>query len=103
MKLMTKEIEKRLPNLYETENIKLADKVAQVKYFNPTGIGTWYGVEYSPTERIFFGYVELHEAELGYFSLDELEEIRLPLGMKIERDLSFEPTKLGNIIERGDF
>ena len=32
MKLMTKEIEKKLPKLYETENIPVEDKVAVVKY-----------------------------------------------------------------------
>ena len=48
MKLMTKEIEKKLPKLYETENIPVEDKVAVVKYFNPCGAGTWYGIEYDP-------------------------------------------------------
>ena len=25
--------------------------------------------------------------ELGYFSLDELEQLQLPMGLKVERDL----------------
>jgi len=31
--------------------------------------------------------------ELGYVSLNELESLPLPLGLTIERDMSFEPTK----------
>lgn len=100
MELMTKEIEKMLPRLYETEGIK--EKKAVVKYFNPCGAATWYGIEYSPEEKIFFGYVDLFgdgNGEYGYFSLEELESITLPLGLKIERDLYFTPTNIEEIIE----
>ena len=97
MKLMTKEIEKKLPKLYETEDIPVEDKVAVVKYFNPCGAGTWYGIEYDPEEKLFFGYAEITDGEFGYFSLPELESINLPFGMHIERDLYFEPTKLSKI------
>jgi len=38
MKLLTKQILKRLPPLYSQE--KVADPVAQVKFFNPAGAGT---------------------------------------------------------------
>jgi hypothetical protein len=30
-----------------------------------------------------------HEPELGYFSLDELESVSGPFGLRIERDRSF--------------
>lgn len=46
MKLMTKDIEKKIPKLYDTENIPTEDKVAYVKYFNPINNWTWYGIEY---------------------------------------------------------
>lgn len=99
MKLMTKVLEKKMPKLYETE--KNEEKIAIVKFFNPCGVGTWYGIEYDPKERIFFGYVDLGNpdfAEYGYFSLEELESIKLPFGLKIERDLYFEPTNMKDII-----
>lgn len=38
---------------------------------------------------LFFGYVIGLEAELGYFSLSELEQIRGALGLPVERDLYF--------------
>jgi hypothetical protein len=50
--------------------------------------------EYDPTAQIFFGYVIGLEDELGYFSLEELEEARGPLGLPIERDEHFKPASL---------
>lgn len=40
-----------------------------------------------------FGYVIGFEAEFGYFSLTELEEVNVR-GIVIERDCYFEPSKL---------
>ncbi|MGL5714339.1 MAG: DUF2958 domain-containing protein, partial [Paraclostridium sp.] len=76
MKLMTKELEKSLPAMYSMEGVE--DKEAVVKYFNPAGAGTWYGIEYDPEHRIFFGYADIgYGGEYGDFSLDELESISL--------------------------
>ena len=97
IKMLTKELEKKLPRLYETENIPVEDKIAYVKYFNPMGAGTWYGLEYDPEEKLFFGYTIITDGEFGYFSLNELESIQLPLGMHIERDIYFKPTKISEI------
>ena len=38
-----------------------------------------------------FGLVVGYERELGDFSPEELEQIRGPMGLPIERDLYFEP------------
>jgi hypothetical protein len=45
----------------------------------------------------FFGLVDGHEKELGYFLLSELEEVRGPMGLPIERDLYFKPKTLEEI------
>lgn len=104
MKLLTKELLKKLPALYATEYVGFDDKVAVVKFFNPVGRGTWYAVEYDPVEKLFFGYVSLYGDpscdEWGYFSLEELEGIRLPFGMRIERDLHFKPTSVFECIDK---
>jgi hypothetical protein len=92
MQLLTKEIEAKLPKFYETENIPTKDKVLQVKFFHPMSNWTWYGVEYDPKSRTFFGFVQGFENEWGYFSLDELESVNVR-GLGIERDMYFEPTK----------
>ena len=70
------------------------DAIAQVKYFTPDANWTWYATEYDPEERVFFGLVIGLEQELGYFSLDDLEAARGPLGLPIERDLHFTPAPL---------
>jgi hypothetical protein len=92
MKLMTKEIERKIPRLHE------GNRVAYVKFFTPWAGWTWYGTEYDPEERVFFGYVEGLEKEWGYFSLDELEQLRGPFGLKIERDMYFTPKEVGGVL-----
>lgn len=101
MKMLTKEIERALPSLYATEGVPLKDKIIQVKFFNPCGRGRWYGIEYDPASKEFFGVVELFETELGYFNLSELEALRLPFGMHIERDLYFKPRKVADVFKEG--
>lgn len=93
MKLMTKEIEKKIPPLYAQENVKAGDKMIYAKFFHPMSNWTWYAAEYDPKERLFWGYVEGHFPEWGYFSLDELESVKGPFGLGIERDMYFRPQK----------
>lgn len=103
MKLMTQEILKKIPKLGTGENIPLKDRVVYVRFFNPWGSWTWYATEYSPEEKMFFGVVSGFETELGYFSLTELESARGPMGLRIERDLYFEPKKISEIAELTEF
>jgi hypothetical protein len=93
MKLLTAELAKKLPALYSQDG-KGYEAVAVVKFFCPWGSWTWYATEYDPEERMFFGLVDGHECELGNFSLDELESVRGPMGLKIERDLHWKPRPL---------
>ncbi len=55
MKMMTKEIEKLLPPMRGQEKSK--DPMVYVKYFCPWNQWTWFGTEYDPKERTFFGWV----------------------------------------------
>ena len=89
MKLLPKELEKQLPPLYSTQDIE--DPIAQVKFFSPTSSWTWYITEYNPEDRLFYGLVYGQEREWGYISLDELESVKGPFGIGIERDLHFKP------------
>ena len=93
MKLLTKELEAKLPPLYSQDG-KGDDALALVKFFTPDSSWTWYATEYDPVERVFFGLVDGLEKELGYFRLDELESVKGPLGLSIERDIYFEPTRI---------
>jgi hypothetical protein len=87
----------RVPAFHATENTSPADKVAQVKYFTPWTNWTWSGIEFNPADQVFFGLVIGHEIEFGYFALAELESVRGPFGLRIERDIHFKPTRLGAI------
>ena len=98
MKLLTKELERKLPPLYSQEN-RAWDAVALVKFFSPDSSWTWYATEYDPEQMLFFGLVHGHEWELGYFSLDELESVRGPWGLPIERDKWWTPCTLREIRE----
>lgn len=92
MKLLTAEIKKALPPLYSNEEKRPEDTPVIVKFFNPTGIGTWYVTEFDG-EDIMFGLCVLHEPELGYVSFAELDALRVPpFGLKIERDLHWHGT-----------
>ena len=89
MKLLTKEIEKKLPPLYSTQDSD--DPIAWAKFFSPTSNWTWYATEYDPNDRLFFGLVYGFAKEWGYFSLGELESVKGPYGVGIERDMYFTP------------
>ena len=90
--LLDDESRERLPPLYSGEEQGL-DALAQVKFFTPAGSWTWYASEFDG-EDTFFGLVNGLELELGYFSLQELQSVKGPMGLPIERDLYFEPQSL---------
>ena len=101
MKLITKELEKIIPKIGDQELVK--DPIAFVKLFNPVGAGRWFVMEYDPKTQIAFGYVSIFgdwNDELGDFSLSELEQLDLPYGCQIERDMFFKPTRLSHIKEQ---
>lgn len=94
MKLLTKKLLSDLPKLYAQE--KVADPIVYVKFFTPDANATWLATEYDGKD-IFFGWACLgdpYNAELGYFSLKELESVRGRLGLPIERDMHFTPKLL---------
>ncbi|HBG27647.1 MAG: hypothetical protein A2Y10_10405 [Planctomycetes bacterium GWF2_41_51] len=104
MKLLPKEIREQLPPLYSQDG-KRGKAIVYVKFFTPSSNWTWLCTEGEPVldesqkevDYKFFGLVFGHEREFGYFLLSELEEVRGPLGLPIERDLHFNPKTLEEI------
>ncbi len=94
MKLLTKALRQKLPKLYTTEDQK--DPLVICKFFTPDADWTWYATEFDGTDT-FFGYVDGHFPELGYFSLAELESVRGKLSLPVERDIGFKPCRLSKI------
>jgi len=62
-----------------------------LKLFNPMGAATWLATEIGADDDTLFGLADLGFdcPELGYFSLSEIAAVRLPLGLRIERDRAF--------------
>lgn len=60
-----------------------------VKWFNPMGSQTWLITEIDETETQAFGLCDLGMGtpELGFIDIEEIRNIRLPFGLKIERDI----------------
>ena len=94
MKLMTKELEKEFEKYpLGSQDGLLGQAKVIAKFFNPMGVGTWFITEAEKQENgdyEMFGYCHLGDdelAEFGYVMLSELQAIKGPLGMGIERDL----------------
>jgi len=102
MKLLTKELEKKIPPLYSQEDNP--DPMVVAKFFFPAGSATWWIIEgeHQEDDYLMFGLCMLftpQEAELGYISLNELASVTGPFGLKVERDMYWEPKPLSKVRE----
>jgi len=92
----------RIPRLYGTEEIPLAEKMIHLHFF--LGGCDWYIAEYDG-EDLFFGYAILNSdyenAEWGYVSFRELNELRVGGGIEIDCELEeyWRPKKASEIRE----
>ena len=72
----------------ETETLEVeASKIDQFK-------------DYEVVDMVFFGYASIfgdHNDEWGYFSLSELQTVKGPFGLGIERDLYFDPKPISKV------
>lgn len=97
MKLLTPDIAARLAaNARDRidaieRGLREPDPAPAVRFFSPVGAATWLATELD-ADGILFGLADLGFGcpELGSFSAAELEAVRLPFGLGIERDLLFE-------------
>lgn len=99
MKLMTKAIENKLAKypLYSQDG-KRENAICIVKFFLCVGSWTWYILERENDTLYGITINGEGEGEFGYISLNELQNLRATrLGLSVERDIYFEPTKLKDI------
>ena len=79
------------------------DPVPVVKVFSPVGSATWLLCSLDREDPdIAFGLCDLGfgTPEIGSVRISEMESCVLPFGLRIERDLSFRPSKtLGQYAE----
>mgnify|MGYP003647752683 CR=1 FL=1 len=86
-KLLEKAKKLGLPGLYHMDG-KPAEEVPTVKFFAPWGGATWYASEMDVATGECFGYCDMGYGggELGYFSLNEMNRVSGPGGLKVEID-----------------
>lgn len=100
---LPKEIAKDIPELYATDGGLIGDKTAYLRYFMPFSSYTCYVLEADKHTGEMFALVTLgYGWELGYTSLAEIESVKVS-GIRIERDIHFEPTKLHEIEELKEY
>ena len=121
MMMITKEIAKRLKAadlaFVESDDGGTSDEIV-VKFFNPLGAANWHIVSGTPLDAVngeadyetespkdwhLFGFANLGDArcaELGYVLLSQLEEIKLPLGLGIERDIHYDSGSLKDLMAK---
>ena len=103
MKLLTKKIKEQATKQYD-EGTDMEQMVV-AKYFDPMGNWKWFLMNMHKDEDYCWGIVEGNEVEMGSFSMRELEGIKRPFGLGIERDLHFKPTRAKDVwdaLNRGE-
>jgi hypothetical protein len=103
MKLLTKTIEKKLEkHPIRSQDGKGKNAKVIVKFFNPTGSGTWLITEGEKQENgdwLLYGYCHIFEWEWGYVALSELQNFRGRFGLGIERDMYSTMKTVGEMAE----
>jgi len=96
MKILTKAVEKAFAKQGDTSQKSMSEIKIVMKLFNPCGAGTWYLYEHIEDDiyMCFANLGDIECAECGTVSMSELMSVRLPFGLKIERDMHFEPLSM---------
>lgn len=94
MKLVTKEILKKLQENGRTsaESGSCLDMFPVAKFFTPDANATWLIVKVDPSDPdLAFGLCDLGQGfpELAYVRISELEKLKGPSGLSVERDRDF--------------
>ncbi len=120
MQMITKAIARKLVTadqaFLESDDGRTSDEIV-VKFFDPCGAATWYIVSGTPLATVngepdyetdspadwhLFGFADLGDpqcAELGYVLLSQLEELKRPFGLGIERDMYYSGGSLEKVMD----
>ena len=100
--LLDDQLRNRLPALYSQE--AELDPIVYAKFFLPGTGWTWYVTEGGEqgNDFLFLGFVVGLDSEFGYFVLSELESVRSPLGLAVERDLAFTEGRFTDVVPAPD-
>jgi hypothetical protein len=88
----------RIPRLYQTEDVPLADKLIHLHFF--IGGCDWFIAEFDGSD-LFWGYAILNNdhmnAEWGYMSFTEMKEVKIRGWLEIDRDINWQIRKASEI------
>lgn len=88
----------KIPRLNETETILPEDKIVHLHF--QIDHCHWWALEWD-LEGTFFGYVMLKgcslEAEFGYFTLSELQEVKIDGWLEVENDPTWIPRAVKDV------
>lgn len=89
--LLTQALRTHLRRNADLSAIAERDHRPVVKFFTPDAQATWLFTELAADQDTLFGLCDLGHGtpELGYVSLAEIQAIRGPLRLLVERDRSF--------------
>lgn len=93
--LLTFELRTHLRHNADLSAQRERDHKPVVKFFTPDAQATWLFTELAPDQDTLFGLCDLGhgEPEIGYASLAEIQSLRGPLRLLVERDRHFRADK----------
>jgi hypothetical protein len=93
--LLTHELRTHLRRNADISAQREHDHKPVVKFFTPDAQATWLFTELAPDNDTLYGLCDLGHGlpEIGYASLAEIQALRGPLRLLVERDRSFRATK----------
>jgi hypothetical protein len=84
--------------LYQGDKLGL-DAVAPIKCFTPDSCWAYYFSEFDGCDLLYGVIIGQQEIEFVFITLSELEKVKGPLGLPIERDFNYEPKTFKELIE----
>ena len=94
MKLLTKALRQKLISNFRNQDPEHSiDFKPVVRIIAPFSQATFLLTELDPETNIAFGLCDVGHPKLAYVSITELEELRGPFNVGLERDYNFTATK----------
>jgi|SRR6266511_294849 len=96
MKLLPEEVRAQIPTLHATDDDP--DPMACCKLVTPWTSWTLYVIEFDGEDDIYGYATGTQFPELGCSGLREIEAVKGPARLRIERDLYFKPCRLSQVM-----
>ena len=101
--LLPQKLLDKIPALYANDGMPAGEAIIKVKYFLASLTWLVTECELQGDDVLFYGYVINHSApdcsEWGYFTLNQLMEVKLFGSIGVERDIYFKECKFGEYIK----